>query len=310
MTGRIKRDFLTVTDFSKEELRANLDLAIEIKAKSKEGNNLDILKGGVGALIFHKPSLRTRSSFEVGFRQLGGSAVYITSKEIDLGKRETIHDVAKVMSRYYSAICIRTFSHKDVEELAFHADVPVVNMLTDLFHPCQLMADMQTILEHKGTIDNLKITYMGDGNNMTNSWMKMAQRVPMELTIGTSPETLPDMNLFKETNNLGLSTVVIENDPEKAVKDADVIYTDVWASMGAKDKIQEQIARLTPYQVNMKLVKQAKPDVTIMHCLPAERGREITSDVMDLPNTVVFDEAENRLHAQKAVLVKLLENRD
>ena len=302
-----KRDFLTVTDFTSDELRANLELAVEIKAKSKEGNNPDVLKGGVGALIFHKPSLRTRSSFEVGFRQLGGSAVYITDKEIDLGKRETIHDVARVMSRYYSAICIRTFSHKDVEELAYHAEVPVVNMLTDRFHPCQLMADMQTILEHKGKIENLKITYMGDGNNMTNSWMQMAKRVPMDLCIGTSPETLPDMKIFKETNDLGLSRVTIEHDPQKAVKDADVIYTDVWASMGAKDKLQQQIERLKPYQVNMNLVKNARPDAIIMHCLPAERGREITAEVMDLPNTVVFDEAENRLHAQKAVLVKLLE---
>ncbi|MBN2803058.1 MAG: ornithine carbamoyltransferase [Deltaproteobacteria bacterium] len=302
-----KRDFLTITDFTSDEVRASIDLAIELKTKLKNGEKHDYLKGGVGALIFHKPSLRTRSSFEVGFRQLGGSSVYITNSEIDLGKRETIHDVAKVMSRYYAAICIRTFSHKDVEELAFHADVPVVNMLTDNFHPCQLMADMQTIFEHRKTMDNLKIVYMGDGNNMTNSWMKMAQRIPMELTIGTSPQTLPDMNLFKETNELGLSTVTIEHDPLKAAKEADVIYTDVWASMGAKDKIKEQIERLNPYQVNMNLVNQAKKDVTIMHCLPAEYGREITEDVIKLPNAVVFDEAENRLHAQKAVLVKLLE---
>ncbi len=303
----MKRDFLSVIDFSAAELRANIHLAAELKAKAKQGIFPDVLKKGVGALIFHKQSLRTRASFEVAFHQLGGSAVYITDKEIELGKRESIADVARVMSRFFKVICIRTYSHSDVEELARWSDVPVVNMLTDLLHPCQLMADMLTILEHRGTIDHLRVTYMGDGNNMTNSWMRMAQRIPMRLTVGTSPDTLPDMGIFKETNDAGLSEVIIEHDPVRAVQDADVIYTDVWASMGAKDKIDEQIRRLSPYQVNLDLVKHAKKDVTIMHCLPAERGREITGEVMDLPNTVVFDEAENRLHAQKAILVKLLE---
>jgi ornithine carbamoyltransferase len=303
----MKRDFLSVTDFTADELRANLDLAVELKAKAKEHSHPNILKGGAGALIFRKQSLRTRCSFEVGLNQLGGSSVYITDKEIELGKRETVHDVAKVLSRYFALICIRTFGHDQAEELAQHADVPVINMLTDLLHPCQLMADMQTILEHKGTVDNLKIVYLGDGNNMTNSWMRMAQRVPMQLVVGTSPDTLPNMDILKETNDVGLSEVSVEHDPLKAVKDADVIYTDVWASMGAKDKLNEQIEKLSKYQVNMEVVKAAKKDVSVMHCLPAERGREITADVMDLPNTVVFDEAENRLHAQKAIMVKLLE---
>jgi ornithine carbamoyltransferase len=302
----MKRDFLAVTDFTSEEIRENLAMAIEVKAKSKEGSNTDILHGGVGALVFHKPSLRTRCSFEVGFRQLGGSAIYITDKEIDLGKRESIHDVAKVMSRYFSAICIRTFSHDNVVELGRHADVPVINMLTDLLHPCQLMADMQTILEHKKSLDNLTITYVGDGNNLTNSWMKMAQRIPMNLRIGTAPDTLPDQKIMAETKAAGISDVEVIHDPVAAVKDADVIYTDVWASMGEKDKLAEKTRSLQSFQINSELVSHAKKDAIVMHCLPADRGREITDEVMDSPQAVVFDEAENRLHAQKAVLIKLL----
>jgi ornithine carbamoyltransferase len=245
----------------------------------------------------------------VGFYQLGGSSVYITNGEIELGKRETIEDVARVMSRYFSFICIRTYSHEDVMQLARHASVPVVNMLTDLLHPCQLMADMQTILEHKGTIDNLKIVYLGDGNNMTNSWMKMSQRIPMHLAIGTSPDTLPDTAILAESRAAGVSEITVHHDPVEAVKDADVIYTDVWASMGAKDQIDQKVAALRSFQVNAALMAHAKKDALFMHCLPAERGREVTHEVIEGPNSVVFDEAENRLHAQKAVLVKLHQSR-
>lgn len=303
----MKRDFLSVTDFTTQEIRENLQLAIEVKEKTKRGECPDVLKGGVGALIFHKASLRTRCSFEVGLRQLGGDAVYITNQEIELGKRESIHDVAKVMSRYFDLICIRTFSHADVEELARHAEVPVVNMLTDLLHPCQLMGDMQTILEHKGTIDNLKVAYLGDGNNLTNSWMRMASRIPMDLHIGTSPETMPSEEILSETRGSGVSEVTVHNDAVAAVRDADVIYTDVWASMGQKDKAEQQAKLLASFQINGDLVAKAKKDCLVMHCLPAEIGREITADAMYGPNSVVFDEAENRLHAQKAVLIKLLE---
>jgi len=305
----MKRDFLAVTDFSSQEVRDTLALAIELKAKAKRGEFPNYLKGGVGALIFHKQSLRTRASFEVGFYQLGGSSVYITDKEIELGKRETIEDVARVMSRYFAFICIRTYGHDDVVKLAKHASVPVVNMLTDLLHPCQLMADMQTILEHRGTIDNLKIVYLGDGNNMTNSWMKMSQRIPMHLAIGTSPLTMPDGNILAEARAAGVSEITIHHDPVEAVKDADVIYTDVWASMGAKDQIEQKTAALRDFQMNSQLLSHAKKDALYMHCLPAERGREITDEIMEHRNSVVFDEAENRLHAQKAILVKLNESR-
>ena len=303
----MKRDFLSVTDFTSEEIRENLDLAIEVKAKTARNECPNVLNGGVGALIFHKASLRTRCSFEVGFVQLGGHAVYITDKEIELGKRESVHDVAKVMSRYFSVICIRTFEHDNVVELAKHSDVPVVNMLTDLLHPCQLMGDMQTILEHKGTIDNLKVAYLGDGNNLTNSWMRMAQRIPMDLHIGTAPQTLPNEGIIEETKKIGLSQVTVHNEAVSAVRDADVIYTDVWASMGEKDKAAKRAKQLAGFQINPDLVAHAKKDAIVMHCLPAEIGREITSEVMYSPQSVVFDQAENRLHAQKAVLIKILE---
>ncbi len=302
----MKRDFLTVIDFTADEIRENLALAVRIKKDTALGNSPNVLKGGVGALIFHKPSLRTRSSFEVGLRQLGGSAVYITDKEIELGKRESICDVAKVMSRYFALICIRTFSHADVEELARHADVPVINMLTDAFHPCQLMADMMTLLEHKGTVDGLTVAYLGDGNNMTASWLRMAERIPMRLRIGTSKETMPSESVLKEAKAAGISEIEVTDDPFEAARDADVLYTDVWASMGQKDKAEAKAAALSRFQINAALVAHAKKDVSVMHCLPAERGREITDEVIDGPHSVVFDQAENRLHAQKAVVAKLL----
>ncbi|MDD5305798.1 MAG: ornithine carbamoyltransferase [Deltaproteobacteria bacterium] len=302
----MKRDFLSETDFSSEEIRSALALAIEVKAKTKRGQCPTPMKGMVAALIFHKPSLRTRCSFEVGVRQLGGGTVYITDAEIELGKRESIHDVALVMSRYFDVICIRTFGHASVEELARHASVPVVNMLTDLLHPCQLMGDMQTILEHKGRIDGLSVTYLGDGNNLANSWINMASRIPMKLRIGTSPDTMPDAKILAAAKKAGLSEISVVHDPVAAVDGADVIYTDVWASMGQKDKAAEKQKALQAFQINAALVAKAKKDAIVMHCLPAERGREITDEVMDGPQSVVFDQAENRLHAQKAVLIKLL----
>ncbi len=304
----MKRDFLTVTDFTSDEIRENLALAVTVKQKTKMGQSPNVLNGKVGALIFHKPSLRTRASFEVGFRELGGSAVYITDKEIALGKRESIYDVAKVMSRYFAVICIRTFSHQNVEELAEHAAVPVINMLTDRFHPCQVMSDMLTILEHKGTIDDLTITYLGDGNNMAHSWIRMAARIPMTLRIGTAPETAPDPDILNAALEENISKIEIVHDPVEAVCDADVVYTDVWASMGEKEKTDEKAGLLRLFQINKALISAAKDDAIVLHCLPAERGREITDEVMDGPQSVVFDQAENRLHAQKAILIKLLES--
>jgi ornithine carbamoyltransferase len=299
----MKKDFLVVTDFNETEIRETLRLALELK--KKKGQILDVLMGKTVACIFHKPSLRTRISFEVGIHELGGHSLYITDNEIQLGVRESIHDVAKVLSRYVGMIEIRTFSHKSVEELACHSDVPVINGLTDLSHPCQIMADILTIIEHKGKIDNIKIAYLGDGNNVCNSWLEAATVLPFDLRIGTRKETMPDDKILENAKKAGRSKIFITEDPHEAVRNADVIYTDVWASMGQKDQAKSKADLLKEYQINSHLVSEANPNCIVMHCLPAERGREITDEVIDGPHSVVFDEAENRLHAQKAIMVKL-----
>jgi ornithine carbamoyltransferase len=299
----MKRSFLAITDFNESEIRETLKLAGDLK--KKKGQILDVLKGKTVACIFHKPSLRTRISFEVGLYELGGYSLYVTDNEIKLGVRESIHDVAKVLSRYVAMIEIRTFSHDDVIELGRHSAVPVINGLTDLLHPCQIMGDMFTIIEHKGKIDNMKIAYLGDGNNVANSWLKAAARIPLDLRIGTRKETMPDSKILEEAKSTGRSKITITEDAREAVRGADVIYTDVWASMGQKDKADSQADLLKDYQVNSKLVAAADKECIVMHCLPAERGREITDDVMDGSHSVVFDQAENRLHIQKAIMVKL-----
>jgi ornithine carbamoyltransferase len=301
------RHCLELTDFSINELREILALAGEIKAEVGRGEFRKPFANKSFACIFHKASLRTRISFEVGLTQLGGQTLYITEKEIELGKRESVSDVAKVLSRYVDGILIRTFSHDSIVELSQHADVPIVNMLTDLTHPCQVLADIFTVLEHRGSIDNLVVTYLGDGNNMTNSWLNLARRLPMELRIATSPDCMPDPAILKAAQEEGLSKIVVTSDPRAAAKGADVLYTDVWASMGQKDQADSKAETLRSYQINSDLLSLAKPDCLVMHCLPAERGKEITDEVMDGPNSVVFDEAENRMHAQKALLVKLIE---
>lgn len=300
------KDFLSMLDWNREELDHALMLAIELKEEWKKTGNHHYkpLLGKTIGTIFHKPSLRTRISFETGIYQLGGYSLYITDKEIELGKRETIEDAARVLSRYLDAIVIRTFAQADIVKLAEWATIPVINALTDYLHPCQLMADLQTIYEHKGQIDGLKIAYLGDGNNMANSWLETAYHYRIDLRIGTSPETMPARNLIENVKN-GNGKALITHDPIEAVEGVDVIYTDVWASMGAKDKSEENARKLQKFQVNRELLRHAKKDVIVMHCLPAERGREITDDVLDSEHSVVFDEAENRLHAQKALLTLL-----
>ncbi len=300
----MKKDFLAITDFNESEIRETFKLAADLKRK--KGQTLDVLKGKTVACIFHKPSLRTRISFEVGIYELGGYSLYITENEIKLGVRESIHDVAKVLSRYVAMIEIRTFSHDSVVELAKHATVPIINGLTDLLHPCQIMGDMFTIIEHKGKIDNMKIAYLGDGNNVANSWLKAASVIPMDLRIGTRKETMPNSDLVDKAKASGRSKIKITEDPREAVRGADVIYTDVWASMGQKDKADSQADLLKEYQANSALLAGADSDHIVMHCLPAERGREITDEVMDGEHSVVFDQAENRLHIQKAIMVKLI----
>ncbi|MCP4569407.1 MAG: ornithine carbamoyltransferase [FCB group bacterium] len=298
------RSFVQITDMTADEIWQIFDLCG--KMKKGEIAPKPYADKSVGC-IFHKASLRTRISFEVGIAQLGGQSLYITEKEINLGARESIHDAAKVLSRYLATIMIRTFAHSDVEELAENADVPVVNGLTDLTHPCQILGDYFTLLENKGKRDDFKIAYLGDGNNITNSWLNLAARIPMKLNIGTAADTQPDAQILKLARDNGISDIMLTDDPKEAVAGADVIYTDVWASMGQKDKAEEKARLLKQYQINDALVKLAHPDCLVMHCLPAERGREITDEVMDGPHSVVFDEAENRLHIQKAIMAFVMQ---
>jgi ornithine carbamoyltransferase len=299
----MKKDFLAIPDFTTEEIKETFQLALDMKSKKTAPLPL---KDKTVACIFLKPSLRTRVSFEVGIVQLGGKSLYITGDEIGLGKRESIYDAAKVLSRFVDMIMIRAFDHKDVEELAKHAEVPVINGLTDLLHPCQVMGDMLTVLEKKRKVEGLTIAYLGDGNNVANSWINASTRFSFNLRIGTSPDTRPDQNILQNAQKIGLSQITVSFDPKKAIKDADVVYTDVWASMGQKDLSEQRRKLLKDFQVNHDLLKHAKSDCIVMHCLPANRGEEITDEVMDGPQSVVFDQAENRLHAQKAIMVKLM----
>lgn len=300
------KDFLALTDFTGDEIMEVLNTAVEIKKLSRDGASPQLFKGKTFGIIFHKPSLRTRISFETGIYQLGGYSLFITDREIELGKRESISDVGRVMSRYLSGIVIRTFHQEHVEELARWADVPVINALTDLLHPCQIMGDLLTIMEHKGRIEGVNLTYLGDGNNVANSILNAAYLLPLNVTIACSEDTMPDMSILARARETGVGQVKIVHDPVEGASGADIIYGDVWASMGEKDRTEEKAARLRAFQINDGLLKQAKKDVCVMHCLPAERGREITDEVMDGPHSIVFDQAENRLHAQKAILIKLV----
>lgn len=303
------RNFVDLADFKRPELRSILDRAHELKKKLKEGQPHEILKGKSMAMIFMKSSTRTRVSFEVGMTQLGGHALYLQPSGTQLGRGETIGDTAKVLSRYCDVIMARVFGHNEVVELAENATVPVVNGLSDFNHPCQIMADMMTIEEHKGKLEGLKIAYVGDSNNVSNSIMQGCTIMGMDVTIGSPKGYTPSEDIVKRADALSKSyktTVEIVNDPAAAVKDADVIYTDTFFSMG-QEREKEKEDALMPFQVNRALVERAKPDTIVMHCLPAHRDEELTSDVMDDPkHSVVFDQAENRLHAQKGILALIV----
>ena len=304
----MKRDYLSVADFTTDEIMETLHNAAHVKKLTREGDCPQPYKGKTFGCIFHKPSLRTRISFETGIFQLGGYSLFITDKEIELGKRESISDVGRVLSRYLAGIVIRTFDHFHVEELAKWASVPVINALTDLLHPCQIMGDLLTIMEHKRSLEWLNITYLGDGNNIANSWLNAAYMLPINVTIGCAKDTPPNKELFGRALEEGVGTVKVVHDPIEAVKNADIVYGDVWASMGQKDQLEAKQKALRAFQINSKLLQHAKKDVKVMHCLPAERGREITDEIMDGPQSIVFDQAENRLHAQKAILMKVIDD--
>jgi ornithine carbamoyltransferase len=301
----VKRDFLHITDFSSQEIHDILALTREIKAKIKGREDYRPFKGWSMAMIFAKPSARTRISFETGFFLLGGHALYLGPSDIDIGKREPVKDIARVISRYNDIIMARLFAHEHILEMAQYATIPVINALTDYNHPCQVMADIFTILEHRGHLDNLKIVYVGDGNNVVHSWLRLARRLPFHFVCACPENYQPDKSTLTAAQEDGRSVVEVVHDVKTAVKDADVIYTDVWASMGQKHEIEERKVHFEGYQVNDDLMQAAGKQTLFLHCLPAERGLEVTDSVIESEASVVFDEAENRMHVQNAILLKL-----
>ena len=298
------RDFLSLEDLTPAEILELLDLADELKRKQQQGVDHRYLKGKTLAMIFEKASLRTRVTFEVGMFQLGGLAVLL---ETELGKRESVPDVARNLDRWVSGIVARTYRHEDVITLAKHASVPVINALTDQLHPCQILADVQTLREHKGRdVSGMKIAFVGDGNNVFNSWAEFALHFPIELRLACPPGYEGDAALIERVREKGKGSVTTTHDVREGVRGVDVIYTDVWTSMGQEDEAGERDVVFVPYQVNAAVMALAKPNAIFMHCLPAKRGKEVTDEVIDGPQSVVFDEAENRLHAQKAIMMRLL----
>jgi ornithine carbamoyltransferase len=303
------RHFLSIADTPRDELVGLLDLAQELKRAWLEGGNEPLLKNKVLAMVFQKPSLRTRVSFDMAMRHLGGDALYLSPNEIGLGKREAIADVSRVLSGYVDAIMARVFDHQHVLELAAHASVPVINGLSDYNHPCQAMADVLTIRERLGQLEGLNITFVGDGNNVAVSLLFACALLGMNFTLA-APEgyQLPPKVVEQAVILAGASGASIQTlrDPREAVHNADVIYTDTWISMGQEEEAERRRKVFPPYQVNQDLVKQADPDVIVLHCLPAHRGEEITDEVADGKHSAIFQQAENRMHAQKAILVRLL----
>lgn len=303
----MKRDFIHITDFTTEEILDTLELARKLKEKFHEKDKHHIFRDRSLAMIFAKPSARTRVSFETGFTWMGGHALYLGPNDIGIGKREAVKDIARVFSRYNDIIMARLFEHKHMLELAKHATIPVVNGLTDYNHPCQIMADILTILEHRGNIDDPKIVYVGDGNNIVNSWLKLAERLSLDFVCACPEGFEPDKDTVASAREIGISDITITHDLKDAVKNADVIYTDVWASMGQKDEAEARQKLFADFQVNENIMKLTGKETYFMHCLPAERGREVTDGVMEADCSIVFDQAENRMHAQNAIMVKLAE---
>ena len=304
-----KKDLISILDLTKEEIESILNVSDMIRHKHKNREMFFPLLGKSLAMIFTKSSTRTRVSFEIGMFQLGGAALYLNPTDTQIGRGEPIADTARVLSRYVDGIMIRTYKHSDVTELAKYATVPVINGLTDDEHPCQIIADLLTIKDKKKTLKGLKVAYIGDGNNVCNSWLYAAPKADMHMAVASPAAYLPVKNVVDKAKELavaGKTQILITESPEEAVKDADVIYTDVWASMGQEEESEKRKKEFARYQVNAELLKKAKKDCIIMHCLPAHRGEEISAEVMDGPQSVVFDQAENRLHAQKAILSMLM----
>ncbi|HLQ65656.1 MAG TPA: ornithine carbamoyltransferase [Candidatus Limnocylindrales bacterium] len=302
----MKRDLLSFADLTRAEADRIFATAARLKADLRAGRRHVELAGRSLALIFHKPSLRTRVSFEVAMTQLGGTSIFITDREIGMGSREPVQDVARVLSGYVDGIMIRTFDHQIAVNLARFAAIPVVNGLTDWLHPCQILADLLTMIEHGLELDDATVAYIGDGNNVANSWIEAAGLYGLTLRIACPEGYDPDMALVAQVRNSGKGRVEIVRSAEKAAEGADVLYTDVWASMGQEAERETRLPIFRPFQINTGLLQRAKPNALVLHCLPAHRGEEITEEVIEGPNSGVFDQAENRLHVQKAVLYELM----
>ena len=303
------RDFLTLKDFTRQEIEEMVSLGIDLKAKQKAGIPTPILEGKTLGMIFQKSSTRTRVSFEVGMYQLGGSALFLSTNDLQIGRGEPIKDTARVLSRYLDGIMIRTYSHADVEELAEYADIPVINGLTDDYHPTQIIADLITIQEHKGKLEGIKFAYVGDGNNMTHSLMIGCAKVGMDVTVACPDGYMPNPEIVALAQGYAAESggsVTVMHDPKEAVKGVDVVYTDTWASMGQEAEKEIRKKAFVGYQVDDAMMALAKPDAIFMHCLPAYRGMEVTDEVLESAQSVVFDEAENRLHAHKAIMASVM----
>ncbi len=307
----MKRHLLSISDLTKEDADFLVERAIKLKSMKKEGICEQPFAGKTLGLLFEKHSTRTRLSFETAMIQLGGSSIYISTETTQMARSEPIKDTARVLARYLDALAIRTYSQSMVEEFARFSSIPVINALTDEGHPCQVLSDVMTVVEHKGGVENLKIAWVGDGNNMAQSWIKAAAVFGFHLSLACPEAYAPDEQILRQARESGVGEIVLTRDPKEAVKDADVVNTDVWASMGMEKEAEERKKIFAPYQVNRDLLKGAKQDAIVLHCLPAHRDEEIAEDVLEGPQSVVWDQSENKLHMHKAILETLVaQNRE
>lgn len=299
---KMSKHVLALEQFNRQQLQSIIDRAIELKKERKQGVRHEQLAGRTICLLFDKPSTRTRVSFEAAMYGLGGNVIFMSSKDSQLGRGEPLKDTARVLARYVDGIVVRTFGQEIVEELARYSNVPVINALTDLYHPCQILSDVMTVIEKKGALEKLKVAWIGDGNNMANSWIEAASILGFALTLACPQGFDPDEKVLARSKERASQPITLLRDPAEVIQDADVVNVDVWASMGQEDEQEERLELFQPYQLDQDLLAKAKDDAVVLHCLPAHRGEEITEDVLEGPQSVAFDQAENKMHIHKALL--------
>lgn len=302
----MKKDVLSISEMAKDDVDRLIKRALKLKALHKQGMDEVVLSGKSLGLLFEKPSTRTRLSFEAAMIQLGGTPIYISTATTQMARQEPVRDTARVLSRYLDVLAIRTYSQKLLEQFAEYSDIPVINALTDLYHPCQVLSDIMTVVENKGGYKGLKIAWVGDGNNMAHSWINAAALLGFELALACPENYYPQENILKKAGDEGIGNIFMTSNPESAVSGADVVNTDVWASMGKEDEAEERKKVFSPYQLNGQLLRFAKKDAIVLHCLPAHREEEISEDVLEGPQSVVWEQAENKLHMHKAILETLI----